>query len=72
MIPLKDENPIYTTPIVVYILIAINIVMFLHEISLESKLEGFFELYALIHIKRMFEKYQELVKVNSQTCSNFY
>ena len=48
MIPLKDENPTYTTPIVVYVLIAINIVVFLHEMSLGSQLNDFFQLYAVV------------------------
>jgi membrane associated rhomboid family serine protease len=48
MIPLKDENPTYITPFVVYALIAINIVVFLHQISLGGDLGGFFQLYAVI------------------------
>ena len=48
MIPLKDENPTYTTPIVVYVLIAINVVVFLHEMTLGSQLENFFQLYAVV------------------------
>ena len=48
MIPLRDENPITTTPIVVYILIAINVVVFFHQLSLGEQLEKFFHLYAVI------------------------
>lgn len=48
MIPINDENPSYSTPIVVYVLIAINVVVFLHEMSLGSGLDGFFQLYAVI------------------------
>jgi membrane associated rhomboid family serine protease len=48
MIPIKDENPTYSTPIVVYALITINIVVFLYEMSLGSGLDGFFQLYAVI------------------------
>jgi len=48
MIPLKDDNPTYNTPIVVYALITINIAVFLHEMSLGSGLDGFFQLYAVI------------------------
>jgi membrane associated rhomboid family serine protease len=48
MIPLNDENPTYTTPFIVYALIAINIVVFIHELSLGSGLNGFFQLYAVI------------------------
>ena len=48
MIPLRDENPTSSTPIVVYALIAINIVVFLHQMTLGSGLDGFFQLYAVI------------------------
>ena len=48
MIPLKDENPISTTPIVVYLLIAINIAVFFHQLSLGEQLSDFFQLYAVI------------------------
>ena len=48
MIPLRDENPISTTPIVVYVLIAINIVVFVHQLSLGEQLKEFFQLYAVI------------------------
>lgn len=48
MIPIRDENPTSSTPIVVYALIAINIVVFLHQMTLGSGLDGFFQLYAVI------------------------
>ena len=48
MIPINDENPTFSTPIVVYALIAINVVVFLQEMSLGSQLDGFFQLYAVI------------------------
>ena len=48
MIPLKDENPTYITPFVVYALITINIVVFFHEMSLGRGLDSFFQLYAVI------------------------
>ena len=48
MIPLNDENPSYSTPVVVYALIAINVVVFLHQMSLGRGLDGFFQLYAVI------------------------
>ncbi len=48
MIPLRDENPTQTTPIIVYALITINIVVFWHQLTLGSGLEGFFQLYAVI------------------------
>ncbi len=48
MIPLRDNNPSHTTPIVIYILITINVVVFLHQLSLGSGLGEFFQLYAVI------------------------
>ncbi len=49
MIPLKDENPTSSTPVVVYALIALNIVVFFHEMSLSRpQLESFFQLYAVV------------------------
>ena len=48
MIPLRDENPHPTTPVVVYALIAINVVVFLHQLSLGSQLNNFVQLYAVI------------------------
>ena len=48
MIPINDENPTYSTPIVVYALIALNVVVFLHQMSLGRGIEGFFQLYAVI------------------------
>jgi membrane associated rhomboid family serine protease len=49
MIPLNDDNPTYTTSIVVYVLIGINVVVFFHQLSLSTaELNSFFQLYALI------------------------
>ncbi|MEO0846555.1 MAG: rhomboid family intramembrane serine protease [Cyanobacteria bacterium J06631_6] len=48
MIPINDENPTYSTPIVVYALIAVNVVVFLHQMTLGRGIEGFFQLYAVI------------------------
>ncbi|MDJ0532413.1 MAG: rhomboid family intramembrane serine protease [Xenococcaceae cyanobacterium MO_207.B15] len=50
MIPLRDENPTQITPIIVYALITINILVFLHQLSLGSEIElrQFFDLYAVI------------------------
>lgn len=49
MIPLSDDNPTNTTPIVVYVLIAINVVVFFHQLSLSAaELNSFFQLYAVI------------------------
>ena len=49
MVPLRDENPIQITPYITYILIGINIAVFFHEISLNSReLNLFFHLYAVV------------------------
>lgn len=49
MIPLSDENPVRITPVITYLLIVINVVVFVHEISLtEFELNNFFHLYAVI------------------------
>ncbi|MEY2831947.1 MAG: hypothetical protein RLZZ574_1205 [Cyanobacteriota bacterium] len=48
MIPIHDENPTSSTPVVVYALIAINAVVFLHQITLGAGLDGFMQLYAVI------------------------
>lgn len=49
MFPINDNNPTRITPYVTYVLITINIVVFIHEITLSSpQLERFFQLYAVI------------------------
>ena len=49
MIPLKDDNPTSITPVVVYALIALNIAVFFHQMSLSRpQLESFFQLYAVV------------------------
>ena len=49
MVPLKDENPIKVTPYVTYILIAVNILVFVYELSLNStQLDIFFHLFAVV------------------------
>lgn len=49
MVPLKDENPTSTTPYVTYLLIAINVLVFLYELSLSAPaLESFFIRAAII------------------------
>lgn len=48
MFPLYDENPPRTTPYLTYGLIGVNILVFLHELSLSSQeLEQFFQMYAV-------------------------
>jgi membrane associated rhomboid family serine protease len=49
VVPLRDDNPISITPYVTYGLIAINILVFLYQITLTpEQLESFFKLFAVI------------------------
>jgi membrane associated rhomboid family serine protease len=49
VVPLRDDNPVSITPIVTYALIAINVVVFLYELSLSpQQLESLFQTYALV------------------------
>ena len=49
MVPLRDRNPIKITPYVTYVLIGLNVAVFLYEINLSSsQLEAFFHLYAVV------------------------
>lgn len=49
MVPLKDDNPIRITPYVTYGLIALNIVIFLYELTLpEAQLNQFFQTWAVV------------------------
>ncbi len=49
MVPLKDENPIKIVPYVTYILIAVNILVFIYELSLNpNQLDLFFHLFAVV------------------------
>lgn len=50
MLPIKDDNPTRSKPIVTYLLIFLNIVIFGYELSLMAtgQLEGFLYAYALI------------------------
>ncbi|MCV3215086.1 rhomboid family intramembrane serine protease [Plectonema radiosum NIES-515] len=49
MFPLYDENPTRITPYITYGLIGMNILVFLHEVSLSGQaLEPFFQSYAVI------------------------
>ncbi|NEP46219.1 MAG: rhomboid family intramembrane serine protease, partial [Okeania sp. SIO2H7] len=38
MVPLKDENPIYTTPYITYGLILLNITVFVYQVSLSPEI----------------------------------
>ncbi|MGL5835851.1 MAG: rhomboid family intramembrane serine protease [Waterburya sp.] len=49
MVPLKDDNPVKITPYITYILIAVNILVFIYELTLNSnQLELFFHLFAVV------------------------
>lgn len=49
MVPLRDNNPITTTPYINYGIIAINIIIFLYQVSLNpQQLQGFFYTAALV------------------------
>ncbi|MGH2414197.1 MAG: rhomboid family intramembrane serine protease [Microcystaceae cyanobacterium] len=49
MFPLYDENPTRITPYITYGLIGMNVLIFLHEVSLSnSQIEPFFQLYAVV------------------------
>lgn len=42
MVPIRDENPTRSTPVVVYALIALNVVIFFYEISLTGEIQQLF------------------------------
>lgn len=48
MLPLRDENPTSTTPVVNYVLIAINILVFIFQVMLGSSQDSFVYQFALI------------------------
>ena len=49
MVPLKDENPIKITPYITYLLIVLNISVFVYELSLNpQQLDVFFHLFAVV------------------------
>ncbi|ACK72647.1 Rhomboid family protein [Gloeothece citriformis PCC 7424] len=49
MVPLHDNNPTRITPYVTYVIIGINIFVFLYELGLsERQLEQFFDQYAVV------------------------
>ncbi len=49
MFPLYDENPTRITPYVTYGLIGINVLVFLHQLSLSpAQIDQFFQLYAVV------------------------
>lgn len=49
MVPLRDENPVSTTPVVVYGIIALNIAIFVFQLGLSRQgLDQFFDTWALV------------------------
>jgi len=48
MIPLKDSNPTRRFPIITILFIAVNILVFIYQLSLGVKLEGFFYRFSVI------------------------
>lgn len=49
MVPIRDDNPISITPVVVYALLALNAAIFLFEITLpEPALQAFFNTWAIV------------------------
>ncbi len=48
MIPLKDRNPTHKVPYVTVVLIAVNVAVFVYEISLGESLPAFFDRYGII------------------------
>jgi membrane associated rhomboid family serine protease len=49
VVPLKDDNPVRITPYVTYGLIALNIVIFVYEVTLpEAQLNQFFQTWAIV------------------------
>ena len=48
MVPIRDNNPIKIVPVVTYTLVAINIVMYVYELSLGNDLEPFFQQWAMV------------------------
>ncbi|NJL47828.1 MAG: rhomboid family intramembrane serine protease [Leptolyngbyaceae cyanobacterium SM2_5_2] len=52
MVPLRDENPVSTTPFITYGILGLNIAVFFFQLNLSSQgLEGFFNDWALIPVQ---------------------
>ncbi|HEX9974774.1 MAG TPA: rhomboid family intramembrane serine protease [bacterium] len=51
MIPLRDANPSRTTPLVTYVLILINALVFFYQLSLGKNVAVFFDFYGIIPAK---------------------
>jgi membrane associated rhomboid family serine protease len=48
VVPLRDNNPTRTVPVVTYAIIALNIAVFAYELSLGPQLESFFRVWAVV------------------------
>ncbi|MGB3787015.1 MAG: rhomboid family intramembrane serine protease [Phormidesmis sp.] len=53
MVPLRDDNPVSITPVVVYFLLALNIVVFVYQLMLQADfgqagLQQFFDEWAIV------------------------
>ncbi len=48
MVPLRDNNPTRTTPYVTYVIIVLNILVFLYELTLGPDLDEFFRIWAVV------------------------
>jgi membrane associated rhomboid family serine protease len=48
VVPLRDNNPTRTVPVVTYAIIALNIAVFAYELSLGPQLEAFFRVWAVV------------------------
>jgi membrane associated rhomboid family serine protease len=48
VVPLRDNNPTRIVPFVTYALVAINIAVFVYELSLGAQLEAFFRVWAVV------------------------
>jgi membrane associated rhomboid family serine protease len=50
MIPLRDTNPARTRPVVTFLLVAVNLVVFLYEVSLGKRAEIFFRQFGVVPV----------------------
>ena len=51
MIPLRDENPTRTVPVVTRALIALNVVCFVYEVALGPELRGFLSTWGFVPVR---------------------
>lgn len=60
MIPVKDNQPLKTFPFVTYTVIAINLVIFMYELTLGTELMSFFSQYAVVPAQFFAGEYTDL------------